>query len=75
MPQTMSMQDFARLLHIQSYRIEYAYRHDRLPEPGLRIGGRRIFTLEDLQRLAEHFGVTLPAAEAAAEPVTEIAGV
>ena len=75
MPQTLSMQDIARLLQIQSYRIQYAYAHNRLPEPRLRIAGRRLFTLEDLQQLATHFGVTLPAAEAAAEPVAESAGV
>ncbi len=73
MPQTMSMQDCARVLNIQSYRIQYAYAHDRLPEPRLRIGGRRVFTSEDLQRLAKHFGVTWPSAEAAAESVAEAA--
>ena len=68
MPQTMSMQDCARLLQIQSYRIQYAYAHNRVPEPQ-RIGGRRMFTPEDLQKLAMHFGVTLPAAKAGAEPI------
>ncbi len=75
MSQTMSMQDIARLLQIQSYRIQYAYAHRRLPEPQLRIGGRRVFTPEDLQRLAKHFRVTLPSAETAAEPMVETAGV
>ncbi len=73
MSKTMSMQDCARLLKIQSYRIQYAYAHNRLPEPRLRMGGRRVFTSEDLQRLAKHFGVTLPSAEAAAESVAEAA--
>jgi hypothetical protein len=75
MPQTMSMQDCARLLQIQSYRIQYAYAHDRLPEPRLRIGGRRVFTLEDLQQLATHFGVTLPESKMTAEPAAETVGV
>ena len=75
MPQTMSMGECARLLRVQSYRIQYAYAHDRLPEPRLRIGGRRVFGPEDVQRLAAHFGVTLPAAEAAAEPTAEPVGV
>ena len=75
MPQTMSMQDCARLLQIQSYRIQYAYAHNRLPEPRLRIAGRRVFTPEDLAVLAAHFGVTLPTAEAAAERVAEAAAV
>jgi DNA-binding transcriptional MerR regulator len=68
MPQTMSMQDCARILNIQSYRIQYAYAHNRLPEPP-RVGGRRIFTPEMLQQLAAHFGVALPTAETAAQPV------
>lgn len=68
MPQTMSMQDCARVLNIQSYRIQYAYAHNRLPEPP-RVGGRRIFTPETLQQLAAHFNVKLPAAEAVAEAV------
>ena len=75
MPQTLSMQDCARLLQIQSYRIQYAYAHDRLPEPRLRIGGRRVFSSEDLQRLAEHFGVPWPSAEAAPEHTAEAVGV
>ena len=71
MPQTLSMQDIARLLQIQSYRIQYAYAHNRLPEPRLRIGGRRVFTLDDLQQLATHFGVALPGTvtEPEAEPI------
>jgi hypothetical protein len=75
MGQTMSMQDCARQLQIQSYRIQYAYAHGRVPEPRLRIAGRRVFTPDDLEQLAKHFGVTLPAAEAAAEPAAETAGV
>ena len=59
MPQTMSMQDCARILRVQSYRIQYAYAHDRVPEPQLRIAGRRVFTVEDLQQLAKHFGIKL----------------
>jgi hypothetical protein len=72
MPQTMSLQDCARLLNVQSYRIQYAYAHSRVPEPQLRIGGRRLFTLDDVQQLATHFGVKLPEA---AEPVAEAVGV
>ena len=67
MTYTMSMTECARALNVQSYRIQYAYAHNRVPEPRLRIGGRRVFTLDDLQQLAKHFGVKLPAAEPAAE--------
>jgi len=79
MTHTMSMHDCARLLQVQSYRIQYAYAHGRVPEPRLRMGGRRVFTPDDLQRMAKHFGVTLPETEAAAatavEPAAEVAGV
>jgi len=75
MPQTMSMGECARILQVQSYQIQYAYAHGRVPEPRLRIGGRRVFAPADVRRLAAHFGVTLPAAEAAAEPTAEAAGV
>jgi hypothetical protein len=74
MPHTMSTGECARILNIQSYRIQYAYAHDRLPEPRLRVGGRRVFTSEDLVALAAHFGVTLPTGEAA-EPMAEVVSV
>jgi hypothetical protein len=73
MPQTMSLQDCARLLQVQSYRIQYAYAHGRVPEPRLRIGGRRVFTPKDLQQLATHFGVKMP--KTAAKPAAEPAGI
>jgi len=74
MTQTMSMHDCARLLQVQSYRIQYAYAHGRVPEPQLRMGGRRVFTPDDVQRLAKHFGVKLPETEVA-EPAAEVADV
>ncbi len=46
-----------------------------MPEPRLQVAGRRVFTSEDLQRLAKYFGVTLPSAEAAAESKVETVGV
>jgi hypothetical protein len=63
MSQTMSMGECARVLQVQSYQIQYAYAHGRVPEPELRIGGRRIFMPEDVRRLAEHFKVKLPESE------------
>jgi DNA-binding transcriptional MerR regulator len=78
MNHTMSLQDCARMLNVQSYKIQYAYAHRRVPEPQLRIAGRRLFTPDDVRRLAKHFGVNLPESEATepmAEPTAEVAGV
>ena len=71
MTHTMSLHDCARLLQVQSYRIQYAYAHGRVPEPQLRVAGRRLFTPDDVRRLAKHFCVTLPETEAAAETAVE----
>ena len=74
MKSTMSLKDVARMLGVKAYRIEYLLAHQIVQEPALRVSGRRVFGPEDVQRLATHFGVTLPTA-AAAEPVAEAAGV
>lgn len=71
MNQTMSLKDVARVLGVKAYRIEYLLAHGIVAEPAMRVSGRRVFTPEDVQRLATHFGVTLPAEK----PVAEAAGV
>jgi len=63
MQNTMSLKDVSRKLNIQSYRIQYVYVHGLVAEPLQRISGRRVFTPDDVHRLAEHFKVKLPAAE------------
>jgi hypothetical protein len=75
MEQAMSLKDVARLLAVPAYRIEYRLAQGRVPEPSLRIAGRRVFSSQDLANLAASLGVTLPTAEAAAEPVAEPVGV
>jgi DNA-binding transcriptional MerR regulator len=70
----MSLKDVARVLDIKPYRIEYLLANGIVPEPQLRVAGRRLFTPDDVQRLAKHFGVKLPETEVegtAAEPVAE----
>ena len=71
----MSLKDVARLLGVKAYRVEYVLAHEIVAEPACKIGGRRAFAPADVRRLAAHFKVTLPAAEAAAEPAAELAGV
>lgn len=49
--------DVARLLGIKAHRIVYAVTSGHLPEPALRVGHKRVFTAEDLERIARHFHV------------------
>ncbi len=46
------LRDAARILNCQPYQITYLLTTRRVPEP-LRIGGRRIFTADDLARISE----------------------
>jgi hypothetical protein len=68
MEQMMSLKDIAASLNCKAYRIEYLLAHGLVPEPKLRISGRRVFGPEDLANLRAHFGNKLPGAEATAEP-------
>ena len=65
MEQTMSLKDVARLLGVKAYRVQYVFIHGVVPEPKLRISGRRVFQPADVRRLAAHFGVELTAEHAA----------
>lgn len=69
MKHTMSLGDVSRLLDIRPHRLEYAIANRLVCEPAERIAGKRVFAPVDVRRLARHFGVKLPAAEAVAEPV------
>ena len=46
------LSDAATILHCKPYQITYLLATRQLPEP-LRIGGRRVFTISDLTRIAE----------------------
>ncbi len=54
-----SIADAARLLGVQEYRIQYAHRAGKVPSPEI-FAGRRAYKQADIQRLADHFNVTLP---------------
>ena len=69
MKHTMSLGDVSRLLNIRPHRLEYAIANRLVRETAERVGGHRVFTPADVRRLAAHFGIKLPAAAAAAEPV------
>jgi len=68
----MSLKDVAALLNVKAYRVEYLLAHGLVPEPQLRISGRRVFSASDLEALRQHLSSKTPAA---AEPVAEAAGI
>lgn len=50
--------EVARLLGVAQHKIAYAHVRGKCPEPS-RFCGKRAYSLEDVQRLAEHFGIPL----------------
>ena len=57
----MSLKDVAALLGVKAYRVEYLLAHGLVPEPKLRVSGRRVFTASDLETLRKHFSSKTPA--------------
>jgi hypothetical protein len=49
------LSDVARLLKKRPHQITYAITSGLVPEPEMRIGGRRVFQCEDIGRLVAHF--------------------
>jgi hypothetical protein len=49
--------DVARLLNVQGYKIAYAISTGALPDASCRLANKRVFTSEDVQRIARYFGV------------------
>ena len=47
----LSLKDVAALLDVKAYRIEYLLCHGLVPEPKLRISGRRVFGPEDVANI------------------------
>ena len=56
-----SLKDVVSQLGVQGYQIQHAYITGAVPEPKLRISGRRVFEPIDIKRLAKHFGVEVKA--------------
>ena len=59
MKKHLLLSDVAKLLKLKPYQIVYSLVVGHVPEPELRISNKRIFQECDLQRLAQHFGVSL----------------
>jgi DNA-binding transcriptional MerR regulator len=49
--------EVSRRLGCAPYRIVYLLTTGKVPEPRLRIGNRRLFTTEDIARIANQLGV------------------
>ena len=50
------LSEVARLFKKRPHQIAYAISSGLVPEPKLRIGNKRIFQADDIQRLADYFG-------------------
>jgi DNA-binding transcriptional MerR regulator len=55
MSQIFSMKDVAARVGVAPFKINYAITNGLIPEPVLRLAGKRVFSEEDLARIANHF--------------------
>jgi DNA-binding transcriptional MerR regulator len=55
MSQSYSMKNVAEKVGVAPFRINYAITNGLIPEPVLRFAGKRVFSEEDLARIANHF--------------------
>ena len=51
--------DIARILNTRPSRITYLLSSGQVPEPAMRLGSRRIFTFDDMARIASKLDVQL----------------
>jgi DNA-binding transcriptional MerR regulator len=54
--QLFLISDVSRMLGVPAHRIAYQFMTRKLPEPALKLGNRRLFTLADVQRVAKALG-------------------
>ena len=54
--QLFLISDVSRMLCVPAHRIAYQYMTRKLAEPALRLGNRRVFTLDDVRRAAKALG-------------------
>jgi DNA-binding transcriptional MerR regulator len=55
MSQVFSMKEVAERVGVAPFKINYAISNGLIPEPVLRFAGKRVFSEEDLARIANHF--------------------
>ena len=58
------LQDVAERLGVRYYQVVYAIKSGQVPDVKLRVGNRRVFQHDELQQLADFFGVKLKEAHA-----------
>lgn len=54
--QLFLISDVSRMLGVPAHRIAYQYMTRKLPEPQLRLGNRRVFSLVDVHKVAKALG-------------------
>jgi DNA-binding transcriptional MerR regulator len=55
-----SIREVSQIVGAQPYQIAYLLVNNRVPEPKVRLGGRRAFAADDIQRIAEKLNKKLP---------------
>lgn len=60
-PELFSLGDVARLLHAKPHQIVYLLSVGAVPEPRLRVAGKRLFTHAEIVPLAERLKIDLAA--------------
>jgi hypothetical protein len=53
--QLYSIRDCGKAVGVAAHKIAYAHAQERLAEPQYRIAGKRIYTAEDVRRVAKYF--------------------
>lgn len=51
------LKDVGQVLGLKAHQITYALATGQVPEPALRVANKRVFSTEDVERLARHFKV------------------
>lgn len=57
--QLFLISDVSRMLGVPTHRVAYQFMTRKLAEPALRLGNRRVFTLNDVQKVAKALGRTI----------------
>jgi len=60
MKELYSTVDVSRLLGVGEHRLAYAIRTGKLEGPSFKVCNKRVYTENDLRRVAEYFGVEMP---------------
>ena len=63
--QLLSMGEISRLIGVRRHRIEYAIHNGLLADCKIRVGNKRAFDKEEIENIAEYFGVNNSSGEAA----------